>query len=282
MVIVIGAYLGFTKDIPFTRPFQLSAVFENAPPIQKGTAVRIAGVDVGKVSKVESLGRQLARREGDDEARGRGAADPQGRRGEGAASGSSSRATSSWTSSPAPRARTPWRTGTRSRPPRRLPRCSSTRCSARSTTNTRKDLQDLLVGFGDSLNGQPQPGEDDDQDPDVKGETAGRGAERLARLRARGAARRGDREPGHARQGGPRPVQADRRPAEGLRRARQPRGPAQGPDHELQHDGRGARHRAAEPRRDDPRAARRCSRPRSRLSTTSTPPSRPRARGRSR
>jgi hypothetical protein len=43
-------------------------------------------------------------------------------------------------------------------------------------TNTRKDLQDLLVGFGDSLNGQPQPGEDDDQDPDVKGET---GAEAL-------------------------------------------------------------------------------------------------------
>jgi hypothetical protein len=39
--------------------------------------------------------------------------------------------------------------------------------------NTRKDLQDLLVGYGDALNGQPQPGEDDDQDPDVKGETAG-------------------------------------------------------------------------------------------------------------
>ena len=33
-----------------------SAVFQNAPPIQKGTAVRIAGVDVGKVSKVEALG----------------------------------------------------------------------------------------------------------------------------------------------------------------------------------------------------------------------------------
>ena len=31
-------------------------MFENAPPIQKGTAVRIAGVDVGKVSKVEPLG----------------------------------------------------------------------------------------------------------------------------------------------------------------------------------------------------------------------------------
>ena len=55
-VIAIGAYLGFTKDIPFTKPFQLQAVFENAPPIQKGMAVRIAGVDVGKVAKVEPLG----------------------------------------------------------------------------------------------------------------------------------------------------------------------------------------------------------------------------------
>ena len=56
VLVVIGVYLGFTKDIPFTKPFQMSAVFENAPPIQKGTAVRIAGVDVGKVSKVEPVG----------------------------------------------------------------------------------------------------------------------------------------------------------------------------------------------------------------------------------
>ena len=43
VLLVIGVYLGFTKDIPFTKPFQMSAVFENAPPIQRGTAVRIAG-----------------------------------------------------------------------------------------------------------------------------------------------------------------------------------------------------------------------------------------------
>jgi phospholipid/cholesterol/gamma-HCH transport system substrate-binding protein len=62
VLIVIGVYLGFTKDIPFTKPFQMSAVFENAPPIQKGTAVRIAGVDVGKVSKVEPAGDDRASR----------------------------------------------------------------------------------------------------------------------------------------------------------------------------------------------------------------------------
>ena len=42
------------------------------------------------------------------------------------------------------------------------------------TTSTREDLQKLLIGYGDALNGEPQPGEDDDQDPDTKGETAGK------------------------------------------------------------------------------------------------------------
>ena len=40
-------------------------------------------------------------------------------------------------------------------------------------TDTRKDLQDLLIGYGDSLGGEPQPGEDDDQDPSTEGQTAG-------------------------------------------------------------------------------------------------------------
>ena len=60
VLIVVATYLAFTKDIPFTRPYQVSAVFENAPPIAKGTAVRIAGVDVGKVSEIESMGGDAA------------------------------------------------------------------------------------------------------------------------------------------------------------------------------------------------------------------------------
>src|SRR4029079_1550825 len=39
-------------------------------------------------------------------------------------------------------------------------------------TDTRQDLQKLLVGYGDAINGKPQPGEDADQDPSTKGETA--------------------------------------------------------------------------------------------------------------
>jgi virulence factor Mce-like protein len=53
VVIVIGAYLGFTKDIPFTSPFEVKAVFQSANSIRANSPVRIAGVNVGKVQKIE-------------------------------------------------------------------------------------------------------------------------------------------------------------------------------------------------------------------------------------
>ena len=56
IALVIGAivlFLGFTKDIPFTRPFQLNAVFQSSNGIRKGSPVRIAGVNVGKVKSVQ-------------------------------------------------------------------------------------------------------------------------------------------------------------------------------------------------------------------------------------
>ena len=60
------------------------------------------------------------------------------------------------------------------------------------TTDTREDLQKLLIGYGDALNGEPQPGEDDDQDPDTKGETAGKALnDSLKYSRRRPARRRG-------------------------------------------------------------------------------------------
>jgi phospholipid/cholesterol/gamma-HCH transport system substrate-binding protein len=56
VVIVAATYLGFTKDIPFTKPYELNAVFETANSIKPGSPVRIAGVNVGKVAAVEPLG----------------------------------------------------------------------------------------------------------------------------------------------------------------------------------------------------------------------------------
>jgi virulence factor Mce-like protein len=52
VIIVIGLFLGFTKDIPFTKPFEINAVFKSANSIRAGSQVRIAGVNVGKVQKV--------------------------------------------------------------------------------------------------------------------------------------------------------------------------------------------------------------------------------------
>ncbi|MGH2967556.1 MAG: MlaD family protein [Solirubrobacteraceae bacterium] len=52
-IILVGTFLGFTKDIPFTTPYEVKATFESANSIRAGSPVRIAGVNVGKVGKVE-------------------------------------------------------------------------------------------------------------------------------------------------------------------------------------------------------------------------------------
>jgi phospholipid/cholesterol/gamma-HCH transport system substrate-binding protein len=170
-VILVGAFLGFSKDIPFTRPFELKAMFENAPPISKGQSVRIAGVEVGKVSAVEPLGgdspavlvtmklqdaalpihadAQIKVRprlffEGNlfFDVRPGTPDEPEVENGD--------TIPASQTSAPV-----------------QLDQILGT-----LKADTRKDLQKLLVGYGNALNAKPQPGEDADQDPDVRGETA--------------------------------------------------------------------------------------------------------------
>ena len=131
IVLVVAVFLGASKDIPFTRPFELKAAFENAPPIYKGQSVRIAGVDVGKVSGVEPVGGDspavVVKMKLKDEAL------PIHRtRRSRCARACSSRATCSSTSSPARRRPATWTTATRSPCPRPRRRCSSTRCSGSS------------------------------------------------------------------------------------------------------------------------------------------------------
>jgi phospholipid/cholesterol/gamma-HCH transport system substrate-binding protein len=53
VVTCIGLYLGFRKDIPFTRGYQVKAVFNSSNNLRPNSPVRIAGVDVGKVKKIE-------------------------------------------------------------------------------------------------------------------------------------------------------------------------------------------------------------------------------------
>jgi len=51
--VLLISYFGFTKNNPFSRPFEFKAVFPSANSIRLNSPVRIAGVNVGKVTKVE-------------------------------------------------------------------------------------------------------------------------------------------------------------------------------------------------------------------------------------
>jgi phospholipid/cholesterol/gamma-HCH transport system substrate-binding protein len=57
VVIALVVYFGFTKHIPFKHGYRLKAVFATAVNIQPKSPVRVAGVDVGKVSSVARQGR---------------------------------------------------------------------------------------------------------------------------------------------------------------------------------------------------------------------------------
>ena len=53
LFLVAFSVIGFTKDNPFSRPFHINAIVTDSSGIKSGSLVRIAGVDVGSVSKVE-------------------------------------------------------------------------------------------------------------------------------------------------------------------------------------------------------------------------------------
>jgi phospholipid/cholesterol/gamma-HCH transport system substrate-binding protein len=52
VVILVAVFFGYTKDWPFSRGYQFSAVFTSSNAIRTASPVRIAGVNVGKVVKV--------------------------------------------------------------------------------------------------------------------------------------------------------------------------------------------------------------------------------------
>jgi phospholipid/cholesterol/gamma-HCH transport system substrate-binding protein len=55
LVVVPLVYLGFTKSIPFRHHYEVKAVFASANNIKKASPVRIAGVEVGRVTKVRRI-----------------------------------------------------------------------------------------------------------------------------------------------------------------------------------------------------------------------------------
>jgi phospholipid/cholesterol/gamma-HCH transport system substrate-binding protein len=53
LVLIVGIYLAFTKSLPWQQPFEFNAVFQTGNNLRLDSPVRIAGVNVGKVIKVE-------------------------------------------------------------------------------------------------------------------------------------------------------------------------------------------------------------------------------------
>src|SRR6187455_944152 len=55
VVLAIASYVAFTKDLPWGGGTEYQAVFASAQNMRVNSPVRIAGVEAGKVTKVEPL-----------------------------------------------------------------------------------------------------------------------------------------------------------------------------------------------------------------------------------
>ena len=55
VVVALFAYFGFSKANPFSNPYEFKAVFNDVNNLKPKSPVRIAGVEVGKVLKVEPV-----------------------------------------------------------------------------------------------------------------------------------------------------------------------------------------------------------------------------------
>ena len=55
IVLAIASLFAFTKQVPWGDAYEVSAVFESAQNVRTSSPVRIAGVDVGEVTKIEHL-----------------------------------------------------------------------------------------------------------------------------------------------------------------------------------------------------------------------------------
>jgi phospholipid/cholesterol/gamma-HCH transport system substrate-binding protein len=173
---VLATYFAFAKHVPFvTSHYQLKAVFANASNLRPSSVVRIAGVDVGKVTSISAYkengtptGAALVTMEIDDKGlplhkdmtlKIRPKLFLEGNFFVEVAPGSPS-ADHLDSGSTVPVVQT-------------STAVQIDQVLSSLQSDTRTSLQKLLKGYGDAINGKPQPGEDADQVPEVKGLTAG-------------------------------------------------------------------------------------------------------------
>ena len=53
--LAVVTYFGFTKAIPFKHHYTVQAVFPSANGVRNGSPVRVAGVNVGKVTAISHV-----------------------------------------------------------------------------------------------------------------------------------------------------------------------------------------------------------------------------------
>ena len=170
LLIIVATWLAFTKSLPWRDPFQFHAVFQTSNNLRLDSPVRIAGVNVGKVVKVE-------RKDGSDTVKVTMEVDEQGLpihkdanakiRSRIFLEGNFFVELSPGTPSADKIDDGDTIPVTQTSTPVQLDQLLTALQS-----NDRESLQDLLIGLGDGLTRKPSAADDADQDPDVRGESA--------------------------------------------------------------------------------------------------------------
>ena len=181
-LVVVGSYLAVTKSLPFGSEYEVKAMFANAANVRQGSPVRIAGVNVGEVKGVRSVGDAAevtitVDEEGrplheDAQAEIRPRIFLEGNFFVDVQPGQPERS----------RARRR-RRRSRSRGPRR--RSSSTRSSRRSRHPSARTCSACCRATAQALNYAPTAADDKGHDPIVQGRDGRRGHQRRVRLRRR-------------------------------------------------------------------------------------------------
>ncbi|HEX2071870.1 MAG TPA: MlaD family protein [Thermoleophilaceae bacterium] len=169
VIIVVATFFAFSKDIPFTQTYRIQAVFENSNLVAPRSPVRIAGIDVGKVIEVErykDTDMSVVTMEITDDGR------PVG---EDATVKVRQRLFLEGNFFLDLKPGTP---GAEELPDGGMIPVAQTSSPVQLdqvlTTlqaDTRRNLQDTIVGFGEALDSEPTAADDADQDPDVRGLT---------------------------------------------------------------------------------------------------------------
>jgi ABC-type transporter Mla subunit MlaD len=169
VLIVIGTFFAFTKDVPFTQTYRIQAVFENSNLVAPRSPVRIAGIDVGKVIEIgryKDTNMSVVTMEITDAGRPVGV-----------------------DSTVKIRQRLflegnffvdlrPGTPGAEELPDGGLIPVTQTSIPVQLDqvlttlqSDTRRNLQDTVIGFGEAIDSEPSAADDADQDPDVRGLT---------------------------------------------------------------------------------------------------------------